>query len=127
MSEYMKRYYTREEDFLDKFGMSIGAALKVLGDEWQPDWHCDDDARHNREYFLKTGKLSQLVFDGAAVYHDENGCSLIHLCLKSSKRIVTVRLKKVGGEFVAEKIVDRAIACGEDAAPSGQQPSGDSP
>jgi hypothetical protein len=90
MAECMKRFYTKEEEFLDEFGMLVGAALRVLGDDWRPDFHCDDDTRRNRKYFLKTGELSQLLFDGAAVYHDENGFSSTQIVLKSSKRLAHV-------------------------------------
>ena len=109
MSEYMKRYYTKEEDFLDEFGTLVGAALSVLGDEWQPDSQCDDDTRHNQEYFLKTGELTNLVFDGAAVFHDENGFSSTQIVLKSSKRLVNIRVKRAGNKLVAEKIIDRTV------------------
>lgn len=107
MCEYLKRYFTKEEEFLDEFGMSVGAAIKLLGDEWKPDFHCNDATRQNRAYFLKTGQLNHLVFDGASVHHNEKGFSSVQIVLKSSTRLVNVRVKKVGDEFVAEKIIDR--------------------
>jgi hypothetical protein len=114
MSEYWKRYYAREEEFLDEFNMRVGAALKILGDDWRPDWQCDDGVRRNREYFLKSGELSQLVFDGASVYHDEDGFSSTQIVLKSSKRLVNVRVSRMGNEFIAEKIMDRPVDGGKD-------------
>lgn len=108
MVEYLKRYYTKEEEFLDEFSMSVGAVLRLLGDDWQPDSECNDATRQNREYFLRTGELSHLVFDGASVHHDERGFSSMQIVLKSSKRLVNVRVKRVGKDFVAEKTVDKA-------------------
>lgn len=67
MAEFLKRHYTKEEEFLDEFAGSAIAAAGLLAGEWQPAYHCDDDVRHNRQYFLSTGELTQLVFDSASV------------------------------------------------------------
>lgn len=108
MSEYMKRYYMKEEEFLDEFHMSAYTASSLLGGEWRPDPSCNDSTRQQREYFRSTGDLRRLVFDGAAVYHDEHGFSHVQIVLKSSERVVNIRVEKINGELVAEKIVDKS-------------------
>lgn len=108
--EHMKRYYAKEEQFLDEFEPCVNAAVAILGDDWQPDWHCDDRVRQNRKYFMETGELPGLVFDGAAVYHDENDrFSSVQITLKSPKRCVTVRVRKIGNELLAERLSDRPM------------------
>jgi hypothetical protein len=107
MAEYMKRYYKREEEFLDEFPSVTRAVTDLLKDEWEPNYDCNDKARSNRDYFLSTGELHSLTFDGATVYEDQNVFSSAQIILKSSKRIVTVRVKRINEDFVAEKIVDK--------------------
>jgi hypothetical protein len=109
MTEYLKRLYKKEEEFLDEFGSSASAAAQILGGAWEPSYHCDDNVRHNQQYFLSTGELAHLTFDSAAVHHDEKGFSSVQIVLRSSKRTVTVRVKREGSELIAQKIVDRAI------------------
>ena len=105
----MKRYYRKEEEFLDEF-QGIGcAAARLLGNEWEPNFHCDDDVRRNQEYLRSSRELSGLVFDGAAVYHDQRGFSSAQIVLKSCDRIVTVAVKNVEGELMAEKVVDKKV------------------
>ncbi len=103
----MKKYYQKEEEFLDEFSDIAIEAAKILNDEWQPNYDCDDGARKNRDYFFSTGELYSLTFDGAAVYHDRNGFSSVQIVLKSSKRTVTVRVKWEDENLIAEKIVDK--------------------
>lgn len=107
MDEHLKRHYLKEEEFLDEFYDVASVAAKFLDGEWQPNCACNDAARKNGEYFLATGELQQLVFASASVHHDANGFSSVQILLKSSKREVNVRVKKVGGDFVVEKIADR--------------------
>jgi hypothetical protein len=61
----------------------------------------------NRSYFKSSGELKRLIFEAADVCHDVGGVSSVQIVLRSSTRTVTVRVKKVGTDFVAEKIVDR--------------------
>lgn len=107
MSEFMKKYYQKEEEFLDEFSDVAMEAAKILNNEWQPDYDCDDGARKNRDYFFSTGQLYYLTYDGAAVYHDQGRFSSAQIMLKSSKRIVTVRVKMENGNLIAEKIIDK--------------------
>jgi hypothetical protein len=110
MTEHFERLYTKEEEFLEEFGASAAAAAKIVGGDWQPNYHCDDRVRRNQSYFRSTGELTRLIFELADVYHDSNGFSSVQIVLRSSKRTVTVRVKKVGADLVAEKIVDRLDA-----------------
>lgn len=107
MSEYWKGSYLKEEEFLEEFSGAAWEAARVLKGDWKPNSACTDKTRHNRDYFLSTGELNQLTFDSAAVYHDENGFSSVQIILKSSKRTVNVRVRKVNGSLIAEKILDK--------------------
>lgn len=107
MEERIKRYYLKEEEFLDKFYDAASVAAKLLDGEWQPNYACNDVVRKNGAYFLSTGELQQLVFDSASVCHDANGFSSVQIVLRSSKRVVNVRVRKVRGDLIAEKIVDK--------------------
>lgn len=108
MNERLNRYYQREEEFLEEFPVLAGAAAKVLSGEWEPNYHCNDVARTNQEYFLSTGELNQLAFDSAAVFHTGNVFSSVQIVLRSSHRSVTIRVTLDGDRPVAEKIRDRA-------------------
>lgn len=107
MEEHLKRHYLKEEEFLDEFYNAASVAAKLLDGEWQPNYACNDAVRKNGEYFLSTGELQQLAFDSASVCHDANGFSSVQILLRSSKRVVNVRVRKVNGDLVAEKIVDK--------------------
>ncbi|MCX5890370.1 MAG: hypothetical protein NTY36_13095 [Deltaproteobacteria bacterium] len=113
MTEYMKRYYQKEEEFLDEFPSIANEAAKLLDDEWKPNFDCDDTVRRTRDYFLSMGELHSfvephsLVFDGAAAYHEQNRFSSAQIVLKSSNRIVTVRVVKTKDGLVAEKLADK--------------------
>lgn len=108
MIERLNRHYLREEEFLDECYEFAGKAVHLLGGEWSPNEDCDDRVRRDQRYFLSTGSLSSLVFDSASIYSDADGLSLVKIILRSSHRVVIVALKRVGDDFVAEKISDRA-------------------
>lgn len=107
MTEYLKRLYAREEQFLEEFSDCAVVASKILNGDWEPNFGCDDRTRNNQNYFLPLGQLRQLVFESAAVMYDGNSFSSVQVVLRSSKRIVTVRVVRVDTELIAEKIVDR--------------------
>jgi len=107
MSEFMKKYFLKEEEFLDEYSDIAIEAAKFLNDEWQPDYDCDDGTRKNRDYFSSTNQLYPLTYDGAAVYHDHGKFSSAQISLKSSKRVVTVRVKMEKEKLIAEKVVDK--------------------
>ena len=118
MTERMKRCYSEEEAFLDEFQMVAYEAAALMGEDWHPSPSCNDNLRKQTKYFLSTGELSSLVFDSAAVYHDENGFSSAKIALKSSKRLVTVRVRQVDGKLVAEKLLDE-LAPNDFSGPDG--------
>lgn len=107
MKESMKKYYLKEEEFLDEFAGVAEEAAKILNNEWKPNYYCNDGVRKNIEYFISTNQLSSLTYDGAAVYHEQGRFSSVQIVLKSSTRIVTVRVKMENGKLIAKKIVDK--------------------
>jgi hypothetical protein len=112
MTEFLKRHYLKEEEFLDEFHMAAYAAAKLMGEDWHPTPSCNDNMRKQTKYFLDSGQQVNLVFDGASVYHDANGFSSAQIILKSSKRLVTARVRQVDGELVAEKLLDKLLTDG---------------
>jgi hypothetical protein len=110
-NEFMHRYYEKEEEFLDDYGDVAAVASKLLGDEWSPNYNCDDRDRHNRDYFLSSGEQKSLVFHSGVVFHTGKLFSSAQVSLQSSSRVVTVRVSEdKNGELIAEKIVDRAAS-----------------
>lgn len=107
MEEHFKRLYVKEEEFLDEFGGTASVVVTLLNGEWQPNSAANDAVRHNSEYLLSTGELEELVYDSAAVYHDDKGFSSVQITLKSSHRLVNVRVRSKDGGLVGEKIIDR--------------------
>jgi hypothetical protein len=105
--EKFRQYYTREEEFLEEFGNVASHAVKVLKGEWQPNYNASDSSRRNEEYYFSTGELNFLVVDSGTVYHDDKGFSSAQIVLKSSQRIVNVKVRKIGNEFIGETIVDK--------------------
>lgn len=109
MEERSKRLYRKEEEFLDEFGGVTSVAAKLLNGEWEPNHHANDAVRENLAYLFSTGEVSHLVFDLAEVYHDKNGFSSVQIILKSSHRLVNVRVRKIDDELVGEKIIDKPV------------------
>jgi hypothetical protein len=107
MEEWYRRSYLKEEEFLDEFGDVANVASKVINGEWQPNYDANDSVRKNHEYFLSTGELTTLVFNGASIYHNASGFSSVRIILKSSKRIVNVRVSEINGKLVGKKIIDK--------------------
>jgi hypothetical protein len=107
MSKKAKRVYLKEEEFLEEFSDVARVAAGELNGEWCPDKNCGDVTRKNREHLRSAGELGQLVFNSAAIYYDRNVFSSVEILLNSSKRIVNVSVKTVGGKLHAEKIIDR--------------------
>jgi len=107
MTEYLKRLYAKEEQFLEEFGDCSVVASKILSGDWEPNFSCDDRTRSNQYYFLPLGQLRKLVFESAAAMYDGKDFSSVQVVLRSSQRTVTVRVARVDKELIAEKIVDR--------------------
>jgi hypothetical protein len=107
--EQLKHYYVREEEFLDHFEPGAIVAARLMQGAWAPDYRCDDAVRHERERRLQEGTQRDLVFAGAAVYHVGSEFSSVQIALKSSTRMVNVRVRHgTTEELVAHKVVDRA-------------------
>ncbi len=110
MHEQLKHYYVKEEEFLDHFEHVAIVAARLLPGAWSPDYRCDDAVRQQRERRLAEGTQQELVFAGAAVYHRDGHFSSVQIALKSSRRMVNIRVRHgVTEELVAEKVVDRAV------------------
>lgn len=107
MGEKLKKSYRKEEEFLDEFYNVAAEAASFLQGEWTPNPKCSDETRRNRDYFLSTGDLNSLAFETAEVYHDQDGFSSAQIILRSTKRIVNIRVRMAGDKFVSEKIVDK--------------------
>lgn len=103
MSERVVATFNKEEEFLEDYMDVALAAAKIMNGEWVPNAFANDKARGNREYFINTGEEVPLGFDYASVHHNEDGFSYVQLLLKSSKRTVGIRIKKIDGELIAEK------------------------
>jgi len=109
MEEYFNRLYCKKEEFLDEFGEVTSVAATLLNGEWQPNHTANETTRKNLEYFFSKGEVNDLVFDSASVYHNENGFSSVQIILKSSHRLVNVRVRNVFGKMTGEKIIDRLV------------------
>jgi hypothetical protein len=108
--EQLKHYYVREEEFLDHFEHIAIVAARLMQGGWTPDYHCDDAVRQQRERRLTEGVQQELVFAGAAVYHLDGQFSSVQVALKSSTRMVNLRVRHgTTEELVAEKVVDRLV------------------
>jgi len=103
----MFRNYLKEEEFLDEFyNWASTAALAVEG-AWHPNYSCDDNARRQRDYFLKSGELSSLAFMSAAVQDDGKTGVHAQILLESSARIVNVKVEERDGKPFAQVLIDR--------------------
>ena len=114
------RYYQREEEFLDEYGHGgiVGAAQEAIRpDEWRPNYDCDDAARQQTDYAMKSGWLEQLTFKGAAAYHDTETRQFVRvqIILECAKRSITVEVRKDGDGFVARKLRGQIDECGKPA------------
>jgi hypothetical protein len=108
MSEFLRRHYLKEEDFLDEFQDVAYVAARLLRGDWQPDVSCDDRTREERDDILGSGQLDDLVFQNAAVYDTPNRMfSSAQITLRSSRRLVSVRVRDVDGHLLAEKTFDK--------------------
>ena len=112
--ERLVRYFNKEEQFLEEFdsGGVISAILGVIDrDAWRPEYDANDETRRKNEYTLKEGFFPDtFFFDGAALYHQGGQFSSVQVILKSSKRVVTIRVSRdENNELNAQKIVDKPL------------------
>ena len=110
MHEQLQHYYVKEEEFLDHFEHIGIVAARLMQGAWTPDYRCDDAVRRQREQRLADGTQQELVFAGAAVYHLDAHFSSVQIALKSSRRMVNIRVRHgATEELVVDKVVDRAV------------------
>lgn len=112
MAETMVRHYIKEEEFLDHFPGAGPAVSKAVNGDYKPHYDCSDKARANTNYFLESGQLMSLSFDCAFIYHEAGCFSSAQVVLKSSKRVVTVRIrpsKETKLVYNTEIIVDKTL------------------
>jgi hypothetical protein len=107
MHEYRIRSYYKEEEFLDEFSEMGYEASRHLNGDWEPNSSCSDTSRHNRDYFYKSGELSRLTFFDADVFHTGRFFSSVVIHLKSSTRIVSVRIRSIDDRLIATTEFDR--------------------
>jgi hypothetical protein len=104
----VRRFYIKEEEFVDEFYNWASAASVVLNEQWRPNGGCDDAQRKQQEYFMKSGEMSWLVFRSASI-HDNPGEEVhAQIVLESSTRIVNVKVLRRDGKSVAEILFDKA-------------------
>src|SRR3569623_737746 len=103
----MLRNYLKEEEFLDEFYIWAAVALQVLDGRWRPNYSCDDNARKQRDYFLKSGELLALAFMSAAVIGDAKSGVHAQILLESSERVVNVKVEERDGKPFAQILIDK--------------------
>ena len=108
MDEYVAGMYLREEEFLEVFYGTVEAVLPQLGCDWRPNFQCDDAARWRRDRQLREGSLEALTFDSAVIFHGKEGFSSIRLYLRSSARLIVLRLRWSDDGLRVESLHDGA-------------------
>lgn len=109
MDERMVIMIKKEELFLNEFENAAIVAADSLNHEWNPNFYADDSYRSNLKYFFSQGEIKDLTFDSASVYYMGNRFSSLQINLKSSHRLVTVKVKMVNEKLIAEKLVDKSL------------------
>jgi hypothetical protein len=105
MDAYVTRLYRKEEEFLEDWYLAVDELLPRLGAEWRPNFRCNDLERHARRLRLHAGQLDALTFDEAVIFHDKGQFASLHLHLRSSARLLIVRLTWAPG-MVVETLLD---------------------
>jgi hypothetical protein len=108
MEEQFVRHIINESEFFDEFHNEAAKASQFMGEEWSPSYDISEKEKESLNYLLSTNKLHDLVFDSAAIYQKNGRFSSVQIVLKSSFRVVTVRVKELDNELVAEKVVDKS-------------------
>jgi hypothetical protein len=105
-SEYTARIYRKEEEFLEDFYLAVEELLPRLDADWKPNFQCNDRERERRRLALVAGKLDQLVFDEAVVGHNRQGFSSLDVHLRSSNRLLIVRIRWNSSGMIVKKRLD---------------------
>ena len=109
MSQHVKRYYSKEEEFLTECHLWVHAAAQLMGNDWLPDGDCNDSTRENRQKLFADEQCRDLFFNGATLYRDANEVTSIVMTLKSSHRTVSIMIDKRGRELNAKKVFDGPV------------------
>lgn len=102
------RHYLKEEQFLDEFYDWAAAAAIAVGNKWRPNADCDDAARKQSAYFLKSGEMTWLTFSSASVHRPPNEDPYAQIVLESSNRTVTIRVSSPDRKPIAKIQLDRS-------------------
>jgi hypothetical protein len=104
-AEYTAGIYLREEDFVEEWAGTVEAVLPHLGG-WRPNYNCNDQIREARRLALVKGEQTELVFDEAAISNGRQGLAAIDIHLRSSTRLLIVRLRWEEGLMIVETRLD---------------------
>jgi hypothetical protein len=105
-NEFVRCQYLQEEDFLADYLGLAEAVAQHLGGDWRPDFRCNGWTRESRARALAGGRLSELTFHFATIFHNAAGLSSYQVHLRSSSRTVVVRVAWWDGETRLEVILD---------------------
>jgi hypothetical protein len=108
MDAYVTRLYRKEEEFLEDFYETVDALLPLLPGRWQPNFRCNDLECWKRQLQLRAGQLDALTFDEAVIFHDKGQFASLQLRLRSSARLLVVRVRWVP-DMVIEVLLDQAL------------------
>jgi hypothetical protein len=92
MDEYVNVQFLREEEFLEVHYETVDALLGVLGQDWKPNYQCNDEVRERRGVLRATGQLEELVFEAGVISHHKGMMSSIGIYLHSSTRFLVARV-----------------------------------
>ena len=106
MDAYVTRLYRKEEQFLEDWYLAVDEPR--LGADWRPNFQCNDLERWKRHLQLQAGQLDALTFDEAVIFHDKGQFASLQLRLRSSARLMVVRVRWVP-EMVVETLLDRPL------------------
>jgi hypothetical protein len=81
MDAHVPRQFLKEEELLETYYETIDEVLPWLGHDWRPNFKCSDQVRRHRARLLAAGRLAELTFERAVLFHGREGLSSIRLRL----------------------------------------------
>ena len=102
------RNYLKEEEFLDEFYDWDAAAAAAVNNQWRPNTDCDDAARKQSQYFLKSGEMTWLSFASASVHRPPDEDPYAQILLESSSRVVTIWISSPNRKIITKTQVDKS-------------------
>jgi hypothetical protein len=84
MDEYVHVQYVKEEEFLEEHYETADVLRELLGQDWKPNYQCNDAVRERRRLLLANGQLHELAFDTGVIFHRDRIMSSIGIYLRSS-------------------------------------------